>query len=159
MRKLLLLILLVVLGVGAWLYWGGGLQVVTEHSVRVALVEAGVPEKQAECMAPRMAERLSAWLEAGYHGSMGWMERDPSVRSGPQGMWPEVRDLLREERDRVGPIRLQQTEAPELRVRLVERPEMASEAAALVRGEEIPGDIAAEGVTEEALSRDRAGLV
>jgi len=59
MRKLLLLILLVVLGVGAWLYWGGGLQVVTEHSVRVALVEAGVPEKQAECMAPRMAERLT----------------------------------------------------------------------------------------------------
>ena len=51
-----------------------------------------------------------------------------------EGMWPEVRDLLREERDRVGPIRLQPTDAPELRVRLVERPEMSSEAASLVRG-------------------------
>ena len=43
---------------------------------------------------PRMAERLSAWLEAGYHGSMGWMERDPAVRSGPQGMWPEARSVI-----------------------------------------------------------------
>ena len=38
-------------------------------------------------------------------------------------------------------------------------PALARAAAALVRGAEIPGDIAAEGVTEEALSRDRAGLV
>jgi preprotein translocase subunit SecD len=51
-----------------------------------------------------------------------------------EGMWPEVRDLLREERDRVGAIRLRPSEGPELRVRLVERPEMAGEAAALVRG-------------------------
>ncbi|MEL7729812.1 tRNA epoxyqueuosine(34) reductase QueG [Citromicrobium bathyomarinum] len=43
---------------------------------------------------PVMAERLSAWLEAGYHGSMGWMERDPSVRAGPQGMWPEARSVI-----------------------------------------------------------------
>ena len=43
---------------------------------------------------PRMAERLSAWLEAGHHGSMGWMERDPSVRSGPQAMWPEARSVI-----------------------------------------------------------------
>ena len=40
-----------------------------------------------------------------------------------EGMWPEVRDLLREERATIGPIRLQPTEAPELRVRLVEKPE------------------------------------
>ncbi len=58
-RFLLILILLAVLGVGAWLYWGGGMQVVTERSVKIALVEAGVPEKQAECMAPRMTERLT----------------------------------------------------------------------------------------------------
>ena len=43
---------------------------------------------------PRMAERLSAWLEAGHHGTMGWMERDPGVRSGPQGMWPEARSVI-----------------------------------------------------------------
>ena len=59
-RFLLLLILLGALAVGAWLYFGGGMQVVTERSVEVALVEAGVPQEQAECMAPRMAERLTA---------------------------------------------------------------------------------------------------
>ena len=58
-RFLLLLILLAALGVGAWLYFGDGLRIVTERSVEVALVEAGVPEEQAACMAPRMTERLS----------------------------------------------------------------------------------------------------
>ncbi|WP_370179420.1 hypothetical protein [Alteriqipengyuania sp.] len=58
-RFLLLLILLGALGVGAWLYFGGGMQAVTERTVEVALVEAGVPQEQAECMAPRMAERLT----------------------------------------------------------------------------------------------------
>ncbi|GAB5348605.1 tRNA epoxyqueuosine(34) reductase QueG [Alteriqipengyuania sp. 357] len=43
---------------------------------------------------PRMARRLREWLDAGYHGSMGWMERDPSVRAGPQGMWPEARSVI-----------------------------------------------------------------
>ncbi len=51
-----------------------------------------------------------------------------------EGMWPEIRDLLREERDRIGPIRLQPTDNPELRIRLVERPDEVSYAANLVRG-------------------------
>ena len=37
-------------------------------------------------------------------------------------------------------------------------PALARAAAALVRGEDIPGDIAAEGVTVAALARDREGL-
>ncbi len=51
-----------------------------------------------------------------------------------EGMWPEVRDLLREERDRVGTIRLQPTVSDELVVRLNEKPDQVGEAAALVRG-------------------------
>lgn len=51
-----------------------------------------------------------------------------------EAMWPEIRDLLREERDRVGPIRLQDTDAPELRVRLVENASESEYAASLVRG-------------------------
>ena len=43
---------------------------------------------------PRMAQRLSQWLEAGHHGTMGWMEREPAVRSGPQSMWPETRSVI-----------------------------------------------------------------
>lgn len=51
-----------------------------------------------------------------------------------QAMWPEVRDLLREERDSVGTIRLQKSDGPELRVRLNQHPDMAERAAELVRG-------------------------
>ena len=58
-RFLLLLVLVGALGVGAWLYFGDGLRMVTERSVEVALVEAGVPQEQAACMAPRMTERLT----------------------------------------------------------------------------------------------------
>ncbi|GAB5347940.1 hypothetical protein [Alteriqipengyuania sp. 357] len=58
-RFLLLLALLAALGVGAWLYFGDGLRIVTERSVEVALIEAGVPEQQAACMAPRMTDQLS----------------------------------------------------------------------------------------------------
>ena len=43
---------------------------------------------------PAMAQRLSEWLEAGHHGTMGWIERDPAVRSGPQAMWPEARSVI-----------------------------------------------------------------
>jgi preprotein translocase subunit SecD len=51
-----------------------------------------------------------------------------------QGMWPEVRDLLRDQRDTVGTIRLQPGAPDELRVRLNERPDQAERAAGLVRG-------------------------
>ncbi|QYX57899.1 protein translocase subunit SecD [Roseovarius sp. SCSIO 43702] len=51
-----------------------------------------------------------------------------------EGMWPEVRDVLRENRDEVGPIRLQQETGDRLVVRLVEKPEAVGQAAQLVRG-------------------------
>lgn len=51
-----------------------------------------------------------------------------------QAMWPEVRDLLREERDIIGTIRLQKTEGAELRVRLNQKPDQVVAAAELVRG-------------------------
>ncbi|MDF1801519.1 protein translocase subunit SecD [Thalassovita sp.] len=51
-----------------------------------------------------------------------------------QAMWPEVRDLLREERDTIGTIRLQRTQDAELRVRLNQKPVMVERAAELVRG-------------------------
>ena len=50
-----------------------------------------------------------------------------------EGMWPAVRDILRERRDEVGTIRLEPTPGPELVVRLNERPDQAERAAALVR--------------------------
>ncbi len=55
-----------------------------------------------------------------------------------ESMWPEVRELLRNERATIGTIRLQPTPengpVDELRVRLNEKPDMADQAAVLVRG-------------------------
>ncbi len=58
MKKLIVLLLVAALGIGAFVYFGG-LDRVTEDRVEAALVENGVPESMAECMAPRMVEKLS----------------------------------------------------------------------------------------------------
>ena len=61
MRITLLLVAIVVLGVGGWLAFrdGGLLNQVTEERVADALILNGVPVGMAECMAPRLTERLS----------------------------------------------------------------------------------------------------
>jgi protein-export membrane protein SecD len=50
-----------------------------------------------------------------------------------KGMWPEIRDLLREERDTVGTVRLQNSNDKELRIR-ISKPEELQNAASLIRG-------------------------
>lgn len=50
-----------------------------------------------------------------------------------KAMWPEIRDMLREERASIGTIRLQPSEVDELRVR-ISKPEEIDRAASLVRG-------------------------
>ncbi len=44
--------------------------------------------------APRTAERLRQWLEAGAHGDMIWMEETEKRRGSPAGLWPEVRSVI-----------------------------------------------------------------
>ncbi|MBE0452202.1 protein translocase subunit SecD [Roseovarius autotrophicus] len=113
---------------------------VERHNDARALVEAGAdPAALADDLAlwpnwlPSGLVNLGLDLRGGAH-LLAEVKVADVYQARLEGMWPEVRDLLREERDRVGPIRLQPSEGPELRVRLVERPEMAREAAALVRG-------------------------
>ena len=38
--------------------------------------------------------RLKAFVHAGYHGEMGWMEETLERRSHPQAMWPEARSAI-----------------------------------------------------------------
>lgn len=40
------------------------------------------------------AVRLEEWLEAGMHGSMGWMARDPSRRTDPREVVADARSVL-----------------------------------------------------------------
>jgi epoxyqueuosine reductase len=44
--------------------------------------------------APKTAERLRQWLEAGAHGDMIWMEETAERRGSPAGLWPEVRSVV-----------------------------------------------------------------
>ena len=39
-------------------------------------------------------ERLESFVEAGRHGSMGWMETTLARRQHPTGMWPEARSAI-----------------------------------------------------------------
>ncbi|APZ53039.1 tRNA epoxyqueuosine(34) reductase QueG [Salipiger abyssi] len=43
---------------------------------------------------PQAASRLAAFLEAGYHGQMGWMAERTGWRGDPQALWPEARSVI-----------------------------------------------------------------
>ncbi|MBC8030349.1 MAG: tRNA epoxyqueuosine(34) reductase QueG [Pyrinomonadaceae bacterium] len=38
--------------------------------------------------------QLTAWLERGLHGRMGWMARDPEVRTDPRKLFPAARSVV-----------------------------------------------------------------
>ncbi len=44
--------------------------------------------------APGAGARLKAWLEAGMHGDMLWMEEKADRRQSPQSLWPDVRSVI-----------------------------------------------------------------
>ena len=43
---------------------------------------------------PERTRRLREWLDAGMHGSMGWMKDRADVRQGPQSMWPAAQSVI-----------------------------------------------------------------
>jgi len=43
---------------------------------------------------PHVPERLAAFLEAGYHGQMGWMKERSQWRGNPGALWPEARSVI-----------------------------------------------------------------
>ena len=43
---------------------------------------------------PQLRERLSEWLAAGHHGTMGWMEERAEQRAAPGALWPETRSIV-----------------------------------------------------------------
>jgi len=44
--------------------------------------------------APESAKRLAAWLQAGAHGDMIWMEETAERRGSPASLWPDVRSVI-----------------------------------------------------------------
>src|SRR4030095_8804974 len=37
---------------------------------------------------------IRRWLEAGHHGTMGWMEERAHHRVSPQALWPEAKSAI-----------------------------------------------------------------
>ncbi|MEA3044396.1 MAG: epoxyqueuosine reductase [Sphingomonadales bacterium] len=62
-----------------------------EKAAELGFCALGVARADA---APLTAERLRAWLAAGAHGDMIWMEETAARRETPAGLWPEVRSVI-----------------------------------------------------------------
>ena len=45
-------------------------------------------------LAPEIGDGLEAYLAAGHHGDMSWLEREPDRRKTPRGLWPEARSII-----------------------------------------------------------------
>ena len=43
---------------------------------------------------PEVPARLEAFLQAGYHGQMGWMAERTHWRGDPAALWPEARSVI-----------------------------------------------------------------
>jgi epoxyqueuosine reductase len=43
---------------------------------------------------PQVRDRLAAFVEAGYHGQMGWMADRMHWRGNPAALWPEAKSVL-----------------------------------------------------------------
>jgi len=113
---------------------------VETHNDAMKAVEAGAETPQLLEQAAQWPEWLPSGLvnlgldlRGGAH-LLAEVQVEDVYQSRIESMWPEVRDLLREERGRIGPIRLQPTQNAELRVRLVDQPDEVGYAASLVRG-------------------------
>jgi epoxyqueuosine reductase len=45
-------------------------------------------------LGPEARERLTRFIQAGYHGDMGWLAARAEQRSHPQSLWPEARSVI-----------------------------------------------------------------
>jgi len=112
---------------------------VEQHNDAVAAIEV-----QGETT--ELLEQAAAWpsflpsglvnlgldLRGGAH-LLAEVQVDDVYAARLEALWPEVRDVLRPERETVGTIRLQQSAADELRVR-ISQPDNMAQALELVRG-------------------------
>ncbi|MBF0309539.1 MAG: tRNA epoxyqueuosine(34) reductase QueG [Magnetococcales bacterium] len=66
-----------------------------KERLRRAVLDAGFSAAGfARLGPPNHAACLETWLQAGYHGKMAWMARDPAGRMDPQRLFPQARTLL-----------------------------------------------------------------
>jgi len=61
------------------------------EAVRLGFVAFGITKADED---PLRRDRLEQWLEAGHHGSMGWMEDRKQERGAAQGLWPQAKSVI-----------------------------------------------------------------
>ena len=61
------------------------------EAARLGFVACGIAPAGEDAV---RAARLDAWLDAGMHGAMDWMETRAHHRRSPQGLWPEARSVI-----------------------------------------------------------------
>ncbi len=62
-----------------------------ERAAAEGFVSAGVCRPDA---VPEVAARLAGFVEAGFHGQMGWLAERMHWRGDPTALWPEARSVL-----------------------------------------------------------------
>ena len=67
---------------------------VEREAVRARLHALGFDEVRFARVEPGFGPRLSAWIEAGYHADMNWMERSVPKRSDPTLVLPGARTVI-----------------------------------------------------------------
>jgi epoxyqueuosine reductase len=69
-------------------------------TLKARVVEQALSEGFVSCRicrpwdVPQVPERMQAFLDAGYHGQMGWMAERTHWRSDPAQLWPEARSVI-----------------------------------------------------------------
>src|SRR5690348_17228965 len=64
---------------------------IREHALRIGFDAVGFCRAY---LAPEARERLTDFLQAGYHGDMGWLGDRVEQRSQPRSLWPDVRSVI-----------------------------------------------------------------
>ncbi|MGC1497720.1 MAG: tRNA epoxyqueuosine(34) reductase QueG [Sulfitobacter sp.] len=71
-----------------------------EQSLKDRLVEQALAEGFVACKickpwdVPEVPDRLSAFVDAGYHGQMAWMAERMAWRGNPAALWPEAKSVI-----------------------------------------------------------------
>lgn len=62
-----------------------------DEAIRLGFASAGVAAADEE---PGRSRDLRAWLDAGFHGTMEWMETRSGARCAPDALWPDARSVI-----------------------------------------------------------------
>src|SRR5688572_19022134 len=64
---------------------------IKSKAAEIGFSKAGIA--RAEPLAAE-GERLSQWLDRGFHGEMAWLEREPEKRSDPLLIFPDAKSVI-----------------------------------------------------------------